>query len=304
MKTLNKIFGTEGTQFFEIIECLIPEFSGSKYFFEEPEKFREILLNDPIEGTYIYWQELIGRFHFAAASSVLRSYRWVKGMASSYQESNYLSFAANYRGFIESASDSFDTLLNLPLTVAENQERIRYSLNKENPAVIAISTDMEDALIHFSHGRKLEKGESAPKSHKAKSVRGYLDILKKGAGEEVVDLYAFLCQVTHPAAYSLSFLLDNTHQERNEYTLNIDPDIDNIELLLSRFSNVKTPLMLYAFNPSMLSLKVINLLNIEGYHTEYIEKIYFENIPAWHNIKKAFKNSDISNDTKQHKYLK
>ena len=64
--------------------------------------------------------------------------------------------------------------------LASNLTAIIHPLKKRRIDTIIVSKELEKRyrLIHFTHGRKLERGESADPVHAARQIREYLDSLK------------------------------------------------------------------------------------------------------------------------------
>lgn len=166
------------------------------------EAFRELLETKPSAGMQCYWREILQRVHFAASVSLFRSFAWFEGMIVAVLYENLLSFSAALRGLVESATDSFYALSGVPERLQAVSPNLPTILNGTFDRVIT-DGELEDRLIHFSHARKLDKGESVPDSHRAQSVRTYLDFFDQNSTVPVSGLYATLCQITHPAHLSV-----------------------------------------------------------------------------------------------------
>ena len=66
-----------------------------------------------------------------------------------------------------------------------------------------ISKELEDTLIHFTHARKLSKGEDAPSTHRARQPWEYIKRIEEMNNNGVKELYSELCELVHPAADSV-----------------------------------------------------------------------------------------------------
>jgi hypothetical protein len=283
MNNEREVFGERMSIYFPILGKIISSFEGTPYHFMDVKAFGKVMENDPSEGSYIYWKELLSRAHFAAASGMYRSYRWAEAIMFSHAQSHFLSFAASFRGFIESSSDLFDGLNGVPLSLATHFKLILPILERKPNSLKIFAPDIEDRLIHFSHGRKLEKNEIAPDTHKAKSVRDYLNKLGNDA-ETITKCYSYLCQITHPAALSVLPILLPTKNDGSSFVINLNNDAALINHFLKEYSGVIEPLFSYSFNLGLLTLKLLNRFPIPDYYTEYMESISLDDINTWKKI--------------------
>src|SRR5205807_1462669 len=67
---------------------------------------------------------------------------------------------------------------------------------------------LEEQLIHFLYGRKLAQSEPAPHFHSAQHMTVYIQALCTDTDRTVEHLYRDLCQIAHPAAQSVHWLLE------------------------------------------------------------------------------------------------
>jgi len=283
MNNEREVFGERVSIYFPILGKIISSFDGTPYYFMDVKDFGKVMDDDPHEGAYIYWKELLSRAHFAAASGMYRTYRWAEAIMFSYAQSHFLSFAASFRGFIESSADVFDGLNGVPLSLAMHFKHILPILERKPSSPIIFSSDIENRLIHFSHGRKLEKNEIAPDTHKAKSVRDYLKTLGNDS-ETITKCYSYLCQITHPAALSVLPILIPKNNDGSSFVINLNNDEGLINLFLKEYSGVIEPLFSYSFNLSLMTLKLLNRFPIPDYHTEYMKNISLDDINAWKRV--------------------
>jgi hypothetical protein len=169
------------------------------------------------------------------------------------------------------------------VTIAEHNVVINKKLKKGGGDFITLS-ELEEVLIHYSHGRRLEKGEKAPASHKAKSPSDYVKGLDSKTGQKFYKLYGELCQLTHPAAQGVLHMMPPINE--SEFFFEEGLGKEKIELLLSKQQELIPDLVSFAFNPALLTLKVLNYIELNTCHTEYLKLISFDALPAWARCKK------------------
>lgn len=284
IETFQKILGKE------VADCYLPlvtEILENKkfiiYHFMSSEEFQKITEDDPSEGNSQYMKEILYRAHFASISSLARNIEWLKGMKVAYENGLYLPFASSMRSLIESTADSFDALVQTGVTIAEHNKIINQRLNKQGDGFITIS-ELEEDLIHYSHARKIEKGEQVPKSHKAKTAAEYVRQLDQKTAMSFYECYGVLCQLTHPAAQGVLHMMPSIND--SEFTFEEKFGKEKIDLLLSEYHKLIPDLLSYAFNPGLLTLKVLNYIDLASCHTDYLKIISFDAVPAWARCKK------------------
>lgn len=163
-------------------------------------------------------------------------------------------------------------------TLSENKVAINEALSMKSNQ-ITISRELEDQLIHFSHGRKLAKDELAPQTHSAKSSRYYIEQLEKLGLVGAHAIYGQLCQVTHPAADSVSHFLSQTGDL--EFTLFPHNDRQAIAALLKNHKAFLHALLRYAFNQPIILLRVLLHIDIREYHSAEISRLDLSAMPGW-----------------------
>jgi hypothetical protein len=283
--SIGEIFGQGAKEFAALASRIEAELSARpvSYKYYSQEDFSRLMIDDPAQGQHIYWYELVGRAHFAAVSSILRSAQWVKGVQISHNENLYLPFCANLRSLIESASDSLAGVAGAAQTLAENSSSVNDSLRfKSN--INVINRALEDQLIHFSHGRKVAKGDDAPQSHSARSARSYIDQVESLGLAQAHTLYGLLCQVTHPASDSVSHFLSVKGDE--EFTLFPHNDRAAISSLIQRHEALLHALLRYAFNQPIILLRVLLHLDLPEYHSDEISRLDLSGMPGWQKCAK------------------
>lgn len=278
--SINELFGRGADEFAALAARMEVELSAEaiKYEFFPPEDFERLFVNDSLRAQRIYWHELVGRAHFAAVSSVLRSAQWLKGVQVSSDRDLYLPFCANLRSLIESAADSLAGLSGVAQTFAENRTAVNEALGMKSSQIM-ISKELEEQLIHFSHGRKLAKGELAPQSHTAKSARSYIEQLEQLGLAQAHAVYGLLCQVTHPAADSVSHFLSQTGEL--EFALFPHNDRLAIAALIQKHETFLHAILRYAFNQPIILLRVLLHIDSREYHSKEISRLNLSAMPGW-----------------------
>jgi hypothetical protein len=168
------------------------------------ETYAELYVTDMKEAMRVYWTEMLYRVHLAVATSLIRHQRWLAGALQAGLDQNLFPFGSCLRGFIESAADSRHTLIQVPFTLAENSRAIDRALAGLLETGLLIE-ELEDRLVHYSHARRLTKGEQeqAPAYLRAKPAAEYISAFEGGLREQLREFYGRLCEVTHPAALSV-----------------------------------------------------------------------------------------------------
>lgn len=278
-----KIFGKDGARFLACLQPLISELiaSRTRYAYMKPEVFKELALRDTSQAMATYWSEMLGRAHLAAVTSIIRTYRWAQGMASSHKAGLYLPYCASFRGLLESVADTHDSLQSVALTLAKNHDTISLALAGQS-SVAMISSELEDTLIHYAYARKIEKGFTAPATHIAKTAADYLKTIAAFAPFDVKALYAELCQLAHPAAQTVHYMLDVLSAD--ESVLNASRESELIEHFASMHATAFPWTLMYGFNSSILVLKVLNHFDNKNYHVAVVNRMEPDGMPAWTKI--------------------
>jgi hypothetical protein len=277
------ILGKHWLNYKHLIDKIIPNLKVYTYSFVPEDKFRKLIKSFPAEGMRIYWDEILYRAHYAAIITILRSHKWAEGVQSSYEKINYLSFCANLRGLLESGADSFESTAYVPKTIATVFEHI--------PMVRC--PDLENMLIHFSHGRYIKKGEVVPAAHEAKSIFKYLKSFDPKDNRRFLDLYGELCETTHPAAPSVHMFLTPIDNEGDVIALSDSNDALLIQVFMERFQNVIDELIDYTFTPPLITLRVLNYFKNPKIATPAVEDINLAGVKLWRDCKALLQKQQI-----------
>lgn len=141
-----------------------------------------------------------------------------------------------------------------------------------------LAVELENQLIHFSHARKLSKGDASPVSHKAKQTADYVRSLETADLPRLYECYAQLCQYTHPAAHSVSQLLIPLSPEK--FQLFPGQDRLRIDGFIKEYNSLLIPLLMIAFNPGALILKVLLYFDVPEFHSQGINLFDLRGISA------------------------
>lgn len=261
-------------------------FSKVSYKFMDEDEFKK--LADIKKVQLIYWSEIIQRLHIVCATTLLRMKKWYDAILRAYQYNNYYAFCASTRGLIEACSDSFDSLGESLCLIFSNFSQIKTALLGEASAML-ICEDLEDYLIHYIYGRKINNAEKKlfPNSHSAKTVRGYLDSIQMASLD---DLYSELCQISHPSALSLApFITELPGYDLALHGLDLDDIL--IDDLLKRHEKTVHDVSLFSIITALSGLKIINRLDapfIKSLKTNEEAFNYLEKNDLWTKLTEDF----------------
>lgn len=284
---LTRIFGSQAGALLNISKDVLKGLNGRAIEWDE-SSFSQA--TSPAQFNKQYWLELLGRSYLASAASLMRFNVWLDALIACYEKNNYLGFAATLRGLVESSADSMFTLAKVPLTIAENYRSI-YTAIHESDSTLILNEELEDALIHFSHARKVGKHEDAPSSHKALQNRDYIDTIKSFC-PELELLYADLCELAHPASPSVEWMI--SYQSQKPWTVYFIGDSQSafyINKLREKYHDTLPLLLMSGINFPIITLKTLSFFNVEDFKLDHINQIDVSNLPLWSKIKKALDNS-------------
>src|SRR5262249_21021709 len=145
-------------------------------------------------------------------------------------------------------------------SLAEAQHQVRSCIaGKETEKLVP--SEIEELLVHFTHARRLPgKLKDAADATRAKDATEYIAALEKKNVPDVRSLYKELCEYVHPAKSSVSFSLAADAEGRRR----IDPESDQrvIAELLHRYRKTFDECVMFAFNPALLTLRVLHRFGI------------------------------------------
>jgi hypothetical protein len=280
----------DGLRFtFEIVDRIVRNSGRVSHTFMEEEEFREICRSDSAMASKIYWYELLARAHIGAHLSLSRTSTWLSAVDIAWRAANVLLYAAAMRGLLESRADSWFTFRFVPMTLANHHYHTLRAIRGKSKRV-AVMPEIEDALIHFTHARRLQKEKKgeAPKSHEAMTIQNYLRSLDADY-EKAAVLYERLCSLTHPSAESLApFIGDST---RSTWRLTQRDQKQIAKDLHAAFYDVFSDILIKALNLPLTLLKLLNTFKEPSLFTPTMGAAEARNIPIWPKIQRAIERS-------------
>ena len=279
------VFDSEWMIYYETLEALESCFIDKSIFISESNVYQMLVLANPEASGSVYWFELLGRVYSASAAGIMRTLRWLKGVKLSISHGNFHSLAANLRGLLESAADQCYSLKSAPKFLAGNYDIIMEQLYCNSAlGEIATCEELENLLIHFYHASRLPGRDPDDAFHNPLTSEEYLSCLQGAQSGCIFDLYALLCDISHPATGSLiPFVKESTE---GGYLI-ILPDegkaindrcISNMEAIVRITAGI---------NCCLLTLLVLNGYPVESLHTDK-ERIDLEP-PGWSKLEGLIK---------------
>ncbi len=255
-----------------------------EYRFIDNAKYIETLKKDVAAGNEIYCLELLFRAHFAAITTVFRNEKWIRGLDSALQEPNFFAFCASLRGLLESAADSVSCLTYVSMTLAKNYKMLRAALRREVKDGIVCSEELENILIHYSHAKRQPKGPEVPPHYSAKTSQEYLKFLEGPPVGAVQNLFAELCEVTHPTERTVAIFIARDAADSEKYTLCNDLDMDLIADLCTRHDAAFTNVFEMSLNGALITLYVLNRFGDPRLFTRGMEDLSLIKIDAFKEV--------------------
>lgn len=207
----------------------------------------------------IYVKGILERCHIACITSLSRGERWLRGTVSALEEENLLVFSAALRGLLEAAADAHDVMSHIPSSLHKffSYAYLVLSDSQDIDNIQVSVGSLEDLLIHYVYAQKQPKIGPILPLHNNKPNSDYISALQKFGVPKLADLYAELCQLTHPAAPSISCFLDDGDRTSS---LNFMRDKQLIDDILIRYKQTIELLVQYSFNPALMGLSVLHRL--------------------------------------------
>ena len=260
---LQKYFGPYALSAWQQLSPIAAATRRQEYAFLDMEVFNKLVAEEPQEAQAIYWREIIFRIHLTACCAIFRHHEWLRSLFLAIEHNCNFGAYASYRGFLESAANSFYTLSTVPGTISPHISAIVHRLRGKPTDTVYISSELEDRLIHFSHGRRLRSGENHDQIHAAKQIRVYLDSIKLHGAKDVHALYTELSSFTHPAAESVVSFLEIERSDREVIWRQRQQSSARKEILacLDRWRATNEIVFNAAFVPAFISLRMLHKIN-------------------------------------------
>ncbi len=284
---MKSLFGEAGVIYGSLGNAIAPYLLRDQYSFMDNHQYEQMMLteDDGLEkGARIYWEEMLDRAHMASVSSIIRASRWVDSSMREYEAGNLFGWAAATRSLVEAAADSGHSLGVVPITLAEIHKPVIAAL-KGKAGSFLTSSDIEDALIHYSHARKVSKAEEVPISHKARQSAEYLRFLEEMKIDGARELYSKLCEIVHPAAMSVSTTFTFS---KGGWTVDLAMERTYLNAFVESNRGVISGVLMAAFNPAILILRVLHRFD-RHVKIPPLKNYRLDRIPAWTRIQKALK---------------
>jgi hypothetical protein len=149
-----------------------------------------------------------------------------------------------------------------------------------------LDAQLEEQLIHFQFARRPDrKDPNFQREHRAESSQTYLKPINSVLAAE--DLYKLLCELTHPAHMSVSFMVDGEDVATGS-KFRVAPDMQTpfIEAIIQRDKQLFSGILTLACNPSLL---VLTTLVAFDRYPPILGIPDMSRIPAWKQISAAFR---------------
>lgn len=194
---MSAVFGKSAEIYGRIVNDIAPDLIKNRYTFEDISEFEQKSLDGDTGREYagrVYWTETLYRAYMASVASIFRTTRWIQVAIREHDAGSLYGCVSACRSLIESAGDIGHSLNPVAHTLARIRDAIKAEIAGKAGETMLLSDDLENALIHFTHARKLAKTEMAPDSHKAKRSFQYIDMVERMKIVGVKTFYAKLCE--------------------------------------------------------------------------------------------------------------
>jgi hypothetical protein len=254
----HKIFGA-GAYYLTLIDLIAPIVSKHEYSFFSDDWFFKWIESEEFsiqQMNAITALELIEKAHLAAVSALFRAKRWADAICLMHHTENLIGWAASLRGFLESAGDTLDGLLTIPLTLAQNRYIIKQCLSGGETRFADFSP-LEEKLDHFVHARWMRTKKGEENKLKAKDNVAYIGLLERTI-PGAVNLYHRLCAISHPSNASIEYFYDPTQGSEERLKLTPTNDARAIASIQQEFPDALPVAMQMNCNPAFLILRVLH----------------------------------------------
>ena len=304
MSTIDEItdvFGASVEFYVPFVDEIWPNVLSATYKFEDVQSFESSVQSGRYsiaKANEVYWRELLYRTHICVSGSLIRTCRLMDATVREYQAANVPGMASCARAMLEGVADSMEALIHVPLTLAQRRDLVNQCLSGSCNDQLYGCEDLEEAMIHFTHARRLrgEEKRSLPRWHDAKTTAEYLGLLQRAEISGVKELYGEPCQLSHPSASSVLYMFSSVGGD----TLRVSAGNDTKYLhdLMSRYRMAFGAIPVVSFNPILLCLRVFQEFALFPPIHE-IFQINFNNIGGWAKIERLLK-SPSGNDVTRH----
>jgi hypothetical protein len=288
IETAAATFGEAARAYGGLVNDIAPYLLRETYEFEENGEFARKAC-DPVSGhiyaRQTYWSEMLARAHMTSVAAIFRTTRWADSIVREYGAGNLFGWASASRSLIEAAGDIAFSLSDVPLTLASLNRAIIEQLSSKLPVPSLIARELEDALIHFSHARKISKTEGAPVSHKARQSAEYVGYIEKMNIDGARDLYSLLCELVHPAASSVEVLFSGDGRSWAASTSN---EQIKLNALVKKNREIMGGILQASYNPPIITLRVLHRFD-RFTQIPSLKRWRFDDVPIWRKIEEKLR---------------
>ena len=279
IENLKKLLPDEISGYYDLLLTFKGLKDEWKYNFMTDQDY--IKVNDVNEQAKIYWSEMLYRTHIVVLVSWFKALRWLESLENNV--GNYYGFCSCLRALIESCADSFYSLRFAPLTLSKDFQAIYETLHNNSP-IFLTHDPLEKVLLHYIQATKLskEQKQANPKEYNAKQVIEYLSSIKDG-NEKIVELYNYLCGISHPAYEATQMFLFLHKGETIVCGDSYAYEKQLIESQLECFGESLLSMFRVFMVNTLTTLNTLNYFNLPDIHSE-VDSNAIEEHPAWADI--------------------
>lgn len=251
-----------------------------KYEFMDTLDYTNLFFFDDRKlGIQIYWKELLQRLHLASVTTLMRNFKWIRGIKFGVESNNFIIFASSLRGYFEAFADSFYSTNYKFIDIADNFFNISKALKGilDRPL---LSNEFEESLIHFYSASKNANSETYNVEWlDPLTTRKYLNGFHLPGSELKHELYSELCEIVHPAASSVKcFTKEEDNVKFN--TIQTVPGRDNelIDEILEKYNKLLRLILKVSNTIPVVNLKTLNFFDEPYINASYIEDSIINNL--------------------------
>lgn len=259
-----------------------------RYTFMPDDEFRELMTEDVMRASGVYWKEILYRTHIVCLVSAFKTLRWMESLDSTFE--NYYGFCASLRGLLESCADTFYTLRSAPLTLAKDFFVIKEQLG-QRASVMTTHAPLEELLLHYIQATKLSSSEARqyPDYFRAKTIKEYVSAMDD---EELDMLYQWLCGISHPA-YEATKMFLFLHRGQT-IVCNDSFHMEKIMIrdILKFYAPALSRMMRSYINNMVSVLLLLNEFGVESLTTTIERELFFKQTDIWKEIRQYMNESE------------
>lgn len=223
----------------------------------------------------VYVLGIVERCHIFSLTSLARTNNWLSSTVLQQNAKNLLGFSAALRGLLEATADAHDASTVVVDQLYNYFPFIYLALEGSPYALPCPSLEkLETKLIHYSYARRPVKGTEPLPWHTNRSNAEYIQAIEQSGASGAKELYAMLCELTHPAAPSVSCFLNESD---TEIVLDFGQDERIIGEILKKYEDTIKTLVTTTVNGALVSLVILDKM---GFGSAAPHPHYFSNLPG------------------------